>query len=170
MNDMNDKLALQKDLVVKMVCLMHYVRKLEVSQKPVKTRLVWTFMLQTLSRRLVDTKTVWGPQANKKRINLSYSSFVLQAYSCIAKIRVQKKWFVADELHTHYILEALKHFKEDEKVVFWAVNALYHMSKDGPNIIVSNVKAMLDSDAKAYLRSALLCKMMTKTLKHMFCF
>ena len=32
------------------------------------------------------------------------------------------------------------------------------MSKDGPNIIVSNVKAMLDSDAKATLRSALLCQ------------
>ena len=60
-------------------------------------------------------------------------------------------------MHT-YTLEALKHFKEDEKVVFWAVNALYHMCKDGPNIITPNVKAMLDSDAKATLRSALLCQ------------
>ena len=159
MNDMNDKLALQKDLVVQNGLLNALCAKArsvtEASENSSRLDFHAANAVEAVGRLI---RKLYGDLKLTKKESICHTvALCCEAYSCIAKIRVQKKWFVADELHT-YILEALKHFKEDEKVVFWAVNALYHMSKDGPNIIVSNVKAMLDSDAKATLRSALLCQ------------
>ena len=158
MNDMNDKLALQRDLVVQNGLLNALCAKArsvtEASENSSRLDFHAAKAVEAVGHLI---RKLHGDLELTKKESISRTvALCCETLSCIAKIRVQKKWFATDEMHT-YVLEALKHFKEDKKVVFWGVNALYHMSKDGPNIIVPSVKAMLDLDAKAALRSALLC-------------
>ena len=91
MNDMNDKLALQKDLVVQNGLLNALCAKArsvtEASENSSRLDFHVANAVEAVGRLM---KTVWGPQANKKESICHTVALCCEAYSCIAKIRVQK--------------------------------------------------------------------------------
>eukprot|EP00942_MAST-04A_sp_MAST-4A-sp1_P004191 g4191.t1 len=156
-NEMNESIGIRKDLAVQNGLLNALCAKAKsVTEASENTsRLDFhaaqaVISIGSLMQKLSEENQQYAASAISHTIALC-----CETCSCIAKIRVQKKYFVVDGMHI-YILEALKIFNKDEKIVFWGVNALYHMSRDGPNIIVPSVKAIIDLDAKSILRTILL--------------
>jgi hypothetical protein len=156
-NEVNENIGLRKDLGVQNGLLIALCAKAnsvtEASENA--SRLDFHAAQAVASIGMLMRKLSEDNQIYNKSDVAHTVALCCETYSCIAKIRAQKKYFLVDGMHM-YILEVLKVFNKEEKIVFWGVNALYHMSRDGPNIILANIKAIADLDAKTILRTILL--------------
>lgn len=85
-----------------------------------------------------------------KEDTLSFLSLCCETLSQIAKIESQKEWLVV-EGSIPIVLETMKAHADDDKIAFWGTNALYHISRKGPELEIDSIRAMKTAGAKETL-------------------